>query len=291
MRATRVPSIVLLVTASLLLSACGDASAGPARGAGTSPADAAVLPASLDALFPPRADGPVLLDAMVEMDLALSGLVADVLEQDLGNARAGFPRLEKAWAAARALVPEWAPRWPGEPLKALGTALEGDDPGAVMGAVESLGGVCAACHHVSMVAVQQRYHWGDFASIEVTDPLARDDVSFGALMHRLAGDLAAIPNDLAQGQVAAARSHLEGLRARYETLEESCGSCHASERRYFVGHDVEDAFRRLEAELGREDPDPSAVGSLVGGLGERSCHRCHLVHVPAAFAGRTDLAR
>lgn len=291
MRATRPGTLALILAAALSLPACGDVSPTSAQAAETPHAAADALPASLDALFPPRAERPVFLFAMLEMGDALDGLVADALERDTAHLAADLARLDRAWDAARALVPEWRERYPREPLDALGTAVRGGDAGAVLGSVEGLGGVCAACHHTSMVAVQQRYHWGDFESVRLTDPLASDETPFPGWMHRLATNLAGITTDLAQGQVEGARRHLAGLTARYETLEESCGACHTSERRYFVGADVAGALEGLRAELAREAPDADVVGRLAADLGERSCHRCHLVHVPAALGRRAAADR
>jgi hypothetical protein len=41
---------------------------------------------------------------------------------------------------------------------------------------------------------------------------------------------------------------------------------------------------RLGTVLRGASPEPEAVAELGLGIGTESCHKCHLVHVPAAYA-------
>jgi hypothetical protein len=182
------------------------------------------------------------------------------------------------------MVPEWTVDFPSKPVDDLGAALESGEPAQFMPAVERVGHVCHACHVTNMTRVQQKFHWGDFGDITLTDPVSKGDVSFPMFMKMLDGDLSGVQVDLAQGQVDKALEHAVGLAARYETLKEGCEACHDSERTYYVDSGVTGMIERLRALLGSADADLSSVPKLVQRIGMESCHKCHLVHGPAALA-------
>jgi hypothetical protein len=242
------------------------------------------LPQSLDKLYPPSADGPMWLVAMLQMGTSFAGMVTDFTEGDFTNAEQGYADFQLQYGELSQMVPEWASDFLPEPIDALGAALESRDPDKFMSAVDDVAKVCHACHVKNMTWVQQKHHWGDFGDITLTDPVSKGDVSFTTFMRMLDGDLAGVQVDLAQGQVDQAREHAMGLAARYETLTDACGACHDSERSYYVDSSIIGMIDKLGAALGGATADPGSVQELVQGIGMESCHECHLVHGPAALA-------
>ncbi len=245
------------------------------------------LPQSLDKLYPPTANAPVWLMAMFGMGTSFSGMVADFMEGDFANAEKGYADFKGQYKKLSEMVPEWAGDLPGEPMDALGAALKSQDPAKFMPAVDNASKVCHACHVKNMTPVQQKYHWGDFGSIALTDPLSKQDVPFTVFMQMLDGDLSGVQVDLAQGQVDRAREHAAGLATRYGTLKESCEACHDTERTYYVDASITAMIEKLGGALGGASADPGSVQKLVQGIGMESCHKCHLVHAPAALAKHT----
>jgi len=264
-------------------------SVGPVSGAGTVHAEeTGSLPASLDNLYPPKADGPVLLQAMVGMGTSFSGMVTDFMEGDFDNAQHGYADFRVQYGKLSLLVPEWAGKYPTQPMDELGAALESRDPAKFMPAVEHASGVCHACHVQTMTQVQQRFHWDDFQVITVSDPASKHDVPFRVFMQMLDGDLTGVHVDLAQGQIDQARQHALGLATRYEALRDACTACHDSERSYYVDPSTLAMIGKLREVLASDPVDRGSVQKLVQGVGMESCHKCHLVHGPAALARYTS---
>jgi hypothetical protein len=150
--------------------------------------------------------------------------------------------------------------------------------------VESVGAVCHSCHQAHMPRVQQKYRWGNFGDIALTDPLSKQDVSFAQLMLMIQTNFEGITNDLAQGQDAEAAQQLAGFQARFQEMSEACGKCHDSERLYYISADITELISGLQTELARPTVDPTAVGELLLTIGQESCSKCHLVHIPAAYS-------
>jgi hypothetical protein len=241
-------------------------------------------PSSLDDLYPPRAEAPIYLLKMFEISTPLAGVAIDMSEEDLENARANFERFKFQYEEISGLVPEWGNAYPIEPVEELGKALEDGEQEKVMAAVEKVDEVCRDCHIANMVRVQQKYHWGDFSGLILSDPVTKEDVNFNQLMWHLERPFVGVLVDVEQGQVENALKHFETLSQRFEALRESCYACHETEREYFVDERVQALMAEVGATLKTASPDPKRVGELLQGIGAESCFKCHLVHLPAAYA-------
>ena len=95
---------------------------------------------------------------------------------------------------------------------------------------------------------------------------------------------------LKEGSTERAQEQLQGFRKSFALLEETCEECHETERTYFVDESVHKLIDRLEGVLSDPSASPEAAGSLLHAIGEETCFRCHLVHVPAAFTQRKAMA-
>lgn len=242
------------------------------------------LPASLDNLFPPKAPAPVFFIKMIEMSISLSGIVSDFMENDTENALNNYRNFKEKYLELAGLVPEWRELYPVAPVDKLGEALKSGDPGQLMAAVDNMGQACNVCHYVNMPLVQQKYHWDDFYDLTATDPLSNQDVSFLQLMHMIDSHLAGVALDVEQGQWENAKNQLRGLDARMRAMKDVCAACHDTERKYYVDEGVFNMIDKIGLALNETPSDTKAVNDLLHGIGQESCTKCHLVHVPAAYA-------
>lgn len=241
------------------------------------------LPAALGALYPPKAQAPVFLIQMIGLAESFGGMVSDLFENDLPNAMANFEKFNAQYKGLSVLVPEWKELYPTAPIEELGASLKAGDQGRVMAAVEKVGGVCSACHVENMAPVQFRYGWPDFSEIQVKDPLTGEEVGLHQLMVFLDVNFSGVSADLEQGQAENAQKQFQGFKARFEAMVDTCQECHGeAERKYCVDSSV----RGMVEELGKAaaEPSPEKAGRIHQGIGMESCHKCHLVHIPAAFA-------
>lgn len=243
------------------------------------------LPASLDAFYPPEADRPVYLFGMLALDTPFSGIVVDLMENDLDGARGSFERFRKQYREVAEMVPEWRGEYPDKPVTDLGAALAAGDKARALGAFAEIGGICHRCHLAKMVPVQQKYRWGSMGAIAVEDPLSGAATGYAQFKRALAANLAGITVDLGQGQVENARKQFEGFRARFLALTDTCAACHGGKGRRYVDGEVKEALDAIGNALASRTPDLDAVTSLARTIGGQGCSKCHLVHVPAALAG------
>jgi len=242
------------------------------------------LPAALNDLYPPKAQEPVLLMKMHAMNEALTGMIADLSENDGPNAKSNYEQFRKEYVEASKLVRDWTPAFTQEPLDQLGKALATGDQGKVMGAVAKVGQVCHECHLQNMTPVQQKFHWPDFRNVGVTDPVMKTQVDYAQLMQGINLGFTGMGVDLKQGQVENARKHFDAFRTRFETLKETCIACHDTERKYYTDATVLASIDQLGAAISGPSIDPEKVKKLSIEIGTESCMKCHLVHLPATHA-------
>ncbi len=241
-------------------------------------------PASLDAYFPPKADEPVYLARMMGLAAPMEAVLVDLLEKDFKNVPAHFERFKAEYAEVSKLVPEWEDKFKQGPVDELGVALESGDPAKVMPAFMKLAGVCHDCHADNMVKVQQRYHWKDTDEIKVEDPVTGEELDFRMFMGNLSLSFAGIVVDTEQGQKENAKKQYDAFKARYEVLKTICQECHDAERKYFVGENIDPWIEQLGQALDAPSVSLQAVGGVAQAIGMESCFKCHLVHIPAAYA-------
>jgi len=228
---------------------------------------------------------PVLLIQMLQLDEALSGVVVDVSEQDLAGAWQSLEAFTARYAELRSLVPEWADQYPLGPVEGLRAALSTGDRGRVMGAVGQVAEACHRCHAATMVPVQHRYRWGDFAGRKLEDPSTGEVVDFSVFKRRLSTSMAGVGVNLRQGQIANALQQFKAFRERFRQLEDSCQTCHEHGGQTFVSREISGLLDEVGRALnGPEPAKTEAIAPLLQQIGQDSCSKCHLVHVPAAMA-------
>ncbi|NIS61895.1 MAG: hypothetical protein GTO13_14710 [Proteobacteria bacterium] len=109
-------------------------------------------------------------------------------------------------------------------------------------------------------------------------------MDFTQLKKYLAVNFAGIRVDIEQGQRENAQKQFQGFNARFQALKETCENCHDTESKYYVDEGVQALLDKLGQALAGSSVDPKVVGTLSQGIGMESCLKCHLVHIPAAYA-------
>jgi cytochrome c556 len=222
---------------------------------------------------------------MLGMAASMSGIIVDLMEKEPQNAIANFEKFKAQYQDVSKLVPEWTKEYPVGPVEDLARALKTGKQEAVMQAFEQVDGVCTKCHLENMVRVQHKYHWGNFYAIKTKDPVTQEGVDGQKLMQYLDSSLTGISVDLAEGQKENARKQLQAFKMRFQTLKTVCEECHGADpRKYYVDESVQAMISGLEQTMSSPSPDSQKANSLIQGIGMESCFKCHLVHIPAAFA-------
>lgn len=253
-----------------------------ARGDSTLSAD--LPPDSLDSLYPPKAQQPLYLLWMFDLDSHFTGLLVDLEEEDLANAGESYKAFKAEYVRQSAAVPEWETKYPLGPVEELGEALKAGAKDRIMAAYEKVGGICHACHVKYMVPVKAKYHWQDFRPIKVNDTITGTEADFVQLMRFLDFNLTGVTHNLKKGQWERAEQNSRAFLARFQSLKETCGECHGtSERTYFVDESIQQKILNLNKILSSSQPDQKEIANQIMTIGMESCFKCHLVHLSAPY--------
>ncbi len=241
-------------------------------------------PAELDSLYPPLALSPLYLTEMTELGTLYSGFVVRIFEGDRSGAKVLFDSFREQYEALSEIVPQWKDDFPSQPLDELAALIEEGEPGEITVSAEKVGDICHSCHIANLPKVQQKYHWDEFSTIYLTDPLSNESTDYRRFKMSLEMSFTGIGVELQQGQIEKAIGHFENFNRGVEQLKESCGACHDVERKYFVDAVLDELVSKIGTELQTESPDMQIIGQLSQQIVTENCLKCHLVHLPATYA-------
>lgn len=242
------------------------------------------LPASLAAWYPPQQEMPLFYLHMHDLEMAQAAVINDVLQGDIANAKAGFERFAAAYHKIGEMVPEWKHYLDTGALEAMKAAMAGGDQGAFMGSLERMGKSCEECHHANMPRVAMNYRWPRVERTPITDPVTGQSLKFKQFKQMMSLSFTGIATDLSQGQMENALKNYDAFAARFGKLEGSCTDCHTTDRRYYVDEEMAAVVEELGTVLKSGTGTPDQVKGLMMQIGQETCAKCHMVHVPATYA-------
>jgi hypothetical protein len=252
-------------------------------------------PASLDQYFPPASPAPVFLLQMFAMATPFEGIGVSLQENDMTNVKANFAAFQTEYGKASKMVPEWTAMFPQDAVTAMGTAITAGDPAKIGAAMGGLGAVCTNCHLLYQIKVEQKYHWKDFATIKVTNPVTKQSQAWVDYMTTMAGGFDGAAIDLQEGKTANAAKNFNDFVTEYKALAtDGCKQCHTDPmtgkeipRAYFVDPASMAMIDQLNKAFAATPPDTTTITNLSGAIGNNICLSCHLIHVPAQNAKDT----
>lgn len=248
-------------------------------------------PKSLDKLYPPQAQAPVLLIEMLTLAKFFTSIGHDAVQNDWQNAQLGFDNFKAQIIKLSGMIPEWKEHFKMDLVEELGRAVAQKNVPAIMEVRNKKvgGGMCGACHTEHRIGVWYRYHWKDFGEIMVEDPILKKKLPWFDFMSMTAESLEGIGLDVEQKQPANAQKTFNAFKARAGALKKACEECHdpkKGERKYFVSSEIMGMIDSLGTEVSKPTPDPEKVGALFMGIGVGMCYECHQVHMPAGTVQR-----
>ncbi len=73
-------------------------------------------PSILDTMYPPQTEMPVYQMQMMEMAVPMSGILVNLLENDMENVMPNFEFFKAKYTELSKVVPEWENQYPMEPV-------------------------------------------------------------------------------------------------------------------------------------------------------------------------------
>lgn len=240
------------------------------------------IPKSLDEQYngsvPETMSSPYLFK-MLKMTEFFEGVIVNVQENDIVNARNSFNQFSEEYNNISTLVPEWGEYFNNVAVDQLGKDLNTGNV-AVDTIMQDIGNVavsCDRCHGNELPQVWAKYYWRDFDTVNVNTPIG--NMAWPDAMPIMATGFDGISVDLKEGQRQEAYNSWQLFKTMLLNFKDKCDTCHDSPRYYFVSNDAIDAVDKIGADiLGNVAVDEIILEQQQFG---NNCHRCHVIHQPA----------
>lgn len=234
------------------------------------------LPDSLDKWYE---DGPVYLFRMFGLAQNMTGIVVNTEQGDKDNANIAYQNFLTEYQQIREMVPEWKHFYDVKAVEKVGKALETGDKGQILAAMGPVFQTCSPCHVETKTKVWAKYHWKDFNTVmmKTVDP-SKNVTSWkeAKSVYLLSGFDGTIVN-ARENQKDATFESFQLFKAMFQFMNESCTSCHETERGHYVSEDVMSLIEKAEEEISNNELNSAAeTMEVIGG----TCFDCHQTHEP-----------
>ena len=108
----------------------------------------------------------------------MGAMETHLIDGNMDKAKEYFMAFKAEYFKISKMVPEWSKHFPSEPMDNLEKALDSGDPVKIQPAVQGVGKTCAACHQEHLPEVWYKYHWKDFETIKIPDPVSNKLLGF-----------------------------------------------------------------------------------------------------------------
>ncbi len=216
------------------------------------------------------------------------GITVYLYPFDKENATDSFKLFEQEYEDSSRMVPEWRGYYKPNKVKILEDALDAGNVTDVYIAIGEIGETCADCHYDTMPPVYNKYYGGDFSNLYMDTPEGSIQWKL-AKMKYLLGGFDGIGVFIKQNNSLAANQSFELFEDMFYNMSATCGgdgveSCHLTEPGYYVSDDIQTLITDMGDNITSGNYEDLQHAELIRYEIGDSCHRCHIIHIPAHYA-------
>ena len=233
------------------------------------------LPESLDKFYtnskPEIPSSEWVGEMFIQAD-AFDGMVANIQENDMGNATVSYEAFANEYKNISKKVPEWKEYFDIAVVDKLGKDLKNNNPPEAFKDIGTIAATCEKCMGDRRAQVWAKYYWRNFDTVKVNGMAWKD------AMTGLAVSFGGIGANAAESQQNETNNSFNQFKALYTDIKGACSNCHDTPRYYYVSDDV---FVRID-QMGKDitTGDLQGAQAIQQELGIQ-CYRCHVLHMPA----------
>jgi hypothetical protein len=238
------------------------------------------LPKSLDRYY--QTQPPLYLIKMYEMGTSLGGIKANIQQNDMENAKKSYESFKQNYAESSELVPQWRGYYIPKSVEDIGKALRKGDIDGVNENMKKVEATCTDCHKDTMTPVWNKYYWKNFRNIKINTPEGPLPFAEGKFDYLDVG-IAGMSANIMEGDKSGAQQSFNLFKSMFYNMKEVCVECHRTvSRKYYVDDEVLGLIDTLGEKINAGDL--VGAGGIIPLIGEKSCHSCHILHMPAQYS-------
>ncbi len=236
------------------------------------------LPEELSNYYPPKSDKMEFVELMHLLSTSMTGVVANVREEDWQNAEKWAKRLQENYLKIGKMVKKWDKLLKKDDMEKLVKSVESKNKMQTMGFVQKVGRSCVQCHKSYRLSAKIKFHSPDFEGMNIEDPVSGLDYSLKDYMKAMTNDMKMMRIYLIDGKKSKARKSGFDFIKRFEGMTQMCGDCHTdklSEKVYF-GIEAEKRITALREAV--VNGELMKINKQLKWLSQNNCSKCHNVH-------------
>ncbi len=237
-----------------------------------------VPPKSLEKYYPPNSEKFEYLMNMYKASISFTGLSTSLMEKDWKRAEKWAKSLRDAYLKIGELVPEWDKVLRKKEANALVKAVQNKDVRKIRFFANAVGQTCSKCHSRYMASTKLLYHFPDFDTVSLEDPVSGLSYEVSDYMAKMTTSFKLLNVYLSDGLKNKAKKAGMDFVKRFKGLTQMCSECHTnklSEEIYF-GKEVQAKVKELEAAI--RNLDAKKISQTFGWINMNNCSKCHNVH-------------
>ncbi len=237
-----------------------------------------VPPKSLEKYYPPKSEKFEYLMNMYNASISFTGLSTSLREGDWKRAEKWARSLMNAYLKIGELVSEWDRVLRKKEAQALVKAVQSRDLRKIQFYANAVGQTCSKCHDKYMASAKLLYHFPDFDTVTLEDPVTGVDYEVSDYMAKMTTSFKLLNVYMSDGLKRKAVKEGMNFVKRFKGLVQMCSECHTnklSEEIYF-GKEVQKKLKELE--LAIRNLDAKKISQTFGWINMNNCSKCHNVH-------------
>ena len=190
------------------------------------------LPKSLDKLYEgsvPETPGNAYLGQMFKTVGAFDGIVVNLQENDIANAKVNYKQFSDEYNKMSNMVPKWKGFYRMKLVDQLGKDLDSNNVPKAFEDIGKIGESCDRCHRDVKPQVWAKYYWRDFDTVNITTP--EGNMTWHPAMAKyLATPFEGIVVNGAENKWTESNKSYQLFKIMFGNLRKACNNCHKTPR-------------------------------------------------------------
>ncbi len=237
-----------------------------------------VPPKSLEKYYPPNSQKYEYLMNMYQASISFTGLSTSLREQDWKNAEKWAKKLRDSYLKIGEMVPQWDKVLRKKEANALVQAVKDRDIRKIQFFANTVGKTCSKCHERYLASTKLLYHFPDFDTVTLEDPVSGVDYDVSDYMAKMITSFKLLNVYMTDGKTKKAKKEGINFVKRLKGMAQMCSECHTnklSEEIYF-GKEFQQKVKELEMAV--KNLDGNKISQAFGWINMNNCSKCHNVH-------------
>src|SRR4030065_2577220 len=194
---------------------------------------------------------------MYELSSSMENVVIDLQDGNISSANQSFNIFSKNYKNSSKMVDDWERYYDTGEIDDLGKAIKSGNISEAFEMMDKVRDACTDCHREIRYVVWAIYDWKNFQDVKMnTTDTKKSQVSWTTAKTKyLMPGFEGIGIGIREGQKEQTAKSFKLFKNMFISMKDACGSCHNTQRKYYVNDDVMSKIDVMEKEISTGNMD------------------------------------